>query len=148
MVVKPCLTPRESLLSLGSLNLGGRLLSSSLLGLLGLGLQGSHGHVDAEGLGSGLHGQGDTTTVEVDLHDLSLIHISEMAKAHVDQPSQVTKAGETVHVKVMEIDLDRRRVSLSMKSAAETLGFEIDVTPLPNEKKDDETEAEAEADAE
>ena len=34
------------------------------------------------------------------------------------------------------------------KRQAETLGFEIDVTPLPNEKKDDETEAEAEADAE
>jgi small subunit ribosomal protein S1 len=59
-----------------------------------------------------------------------LVHISEMAKAHVDQPSQVTKVGETVHVKVMEIDLDRRRVSLSMKSAAETLGIEVEVTPL------------------
>ena len=45
----------------------------------------------------------------------------------------------------MEIDLDRRRISLSMKSAAETLGFEIDVIPLPNEKKDDEAEAEADA---
>ena len=30
----------------------------------------------------------------------------------------------------MEIDLDRRRVSLSMKSAAETLGIEVEVTPL------------------
>ena len=59
-----------------------------------------------------------------------LVHISEMAKAHVDQPSQVTKVGATVHVKVMEIDLDRRRVSLSMKSAAETLGIEVAVTPL------------------
>ena len=66
-----------------------------------------------------------------------LVHISE-----------VTHVGDKVQVKVMEIDLDRRRISLSMKSAAETLGFEIDVTPLPNEKKDDETEAEAEADAE
>ena len=77
-----------------------------------------------------------------------LVHISEMANKHVDQPSQVTHVGDKVQVKVMEIDLDRRRISLSMKSAAETLGFEIDVTPLPNEKKDDETEAEAEADAE
>ena len=44
--------------------------------------------------------------------------------------------GDTVQVKVMEIDLDRRRISLSMKSAAETLGVEIEVTPLPSEKKD------------
>ena len=77
-----------------------------------------------------------------------LVHISEMANKHVDQPSQVTHVGDKVQVKVMEIDLDRRRISLSMKSAAEILGFEIDVTPLPNEKKDDETEVEAEADAE
>ena len=72
-----------------------------------------------------------------------LVHISEMAKAHVDQPSQVTKAGETVHVKVMEIDLDRRRVSLSMKSAAETLGIEVPVTPLePKPEKVEEAAAE------
>ncbi len=74
-----------------------------------------------------------------------LVHISEMAKAHVDQPSQVTHVGETVHVKVMEIDLDRRRVSLSMKSAAETLGIEVQVTPLEPkpEPKADKAEAAA-----
>ena len=73
----------------------------------------------------------------VDLGDgvEGLVHISEMAKAHVDQPSQVTKAGETVHVKVMEIDLDRRRISLSMKAAAETLGTEVEVKPLPESEK-------------
>ena len=71
-----------------------------------------------------------------------LVHISEMANKHVDQPSQVTPVGDKVQVKVMEIDLDRRRISLSMKSAAETLGVEIEVTPLPSEKKDEETDAE------
>ena len=65
----------------------------------------------------------------------------EMANKHVDQPS-VTHVGDKVQVKVMEIDLDRRRISLSMKSAAETLGVEIEVTPLPSEKKDEETDAE------
>ena len=69
-----------------------------------------------------------------------LVHISEMANKHVDQPSQVTHVGDKVQV--MEIDLDRRRISLSMKSAAETLGVEIEVTPLPSEKKDEETDAE------
>ena len=71
-----------------------------------------------------------------------LVHISKMANKHVDQPSQVTHVGDKVQVKVMEIDLDRRRISLSMKSAAETLGVEIEVTPLPSEKKDEETDAE------
>ena len=60
-----------------------------------------------------------------------LVHISEMAKQHVDQPSQVCQVGDKVQVTVMEIDLDRRRISLSMKAAAETLGTEVEVKPLP-----------------
>ena len=43
--------------------------------------------------------------------------------------------GDTVQVKVMEIDLDRRRISLSMKAAAETLGTEVEVKPLPESEK-------------
>ena len=66
-----------------------------------------------------------------------------MAKGHVDQPNQVAQVGDTVQVKVMEIDLDRRRVSLSMKSAAETLGTEIEITPL-EPKEGEEPKAEAE----
>ena len=53
-----------------------------------------------------------------------------LAKQHVDQPSQVCAVGDPVQVKVMEIDLDRRRISLSMKAAAETLGIDVDVKPL------------------
>ena len=64
-----------------------------------------------------------------------LVHISEMAKTHVDQPSQVCTVGDTVQVKVMEIDLDRRRISLSMKAAAETLGTEVEVKPLPESEQ-------------
>ncbi|MDO4428382.1 MAG: 30S ribosomal protein S1 [Atopobiaceae bacterium] len=75
-----------------------------------------------------------------------LVHISEMAKTHVDQPSQVCTVGDAVQVKVMEIDLDRRRISLSMKAAAETLGTEVEVKPLPeSERSEAEVEAEPEA---
>ncbi len=79
----------------------------------------------------------------VDLGDgiEGLVHISEMARQHVDTPSQVTNVNETVQVKVMEIDLDRRRISLSMKAAAETLGFEVEVAPL-DKPEDEEVEAE------
>jgi len=71
----------------------------------------------------------------VDLGDgvEGLVHISEMAKSHVDAPSQVCAVGDVVQVKVMEIDLDRRRISLSMKSAAETLGVDVEVKPLDEE---------------
>ncbi len=69
-----------------------------------------------------------------------LVHISEMAKAHVEQPSQVVKLGDTVNVKVMDIDLNRRRISLSMKAAAESLGIELEVTPLEKKDKSDKAE--------
>ena len=56
-----------------------------------------------------------------------LVHISEMAAKHIDTPAQVVKVGQEVKVKVMEINPDRRRISLSMKAAADELGFEIEV---------------------
>jgi len=57
-----------------------------------------------------------------------LVHISEMAKGHVETPDQVTAVGQKVHVKVQDVDLERRRISLSMRAAAETLGIEIEIT--------------------
>jgi small subunit ribosomal protein S1 len=48
-----------------------------------------------------------------------LVHISEMAVHHVDQPDQVVTPGEELWVKIIDIDLARRRISLSIKQAAE-----------------------------
>ncbi|MDR0500641.1 MAG: 30S ribosomal protein S1 [Coriobacteriales bacterium] len=59
-----------------------------------------------------------------------LVHISEMANKHILLPSQVVSVGDAVHVKVMDIDPERRRISLSMKAAAELLGIEIKVTEI------------------
>ena len=56
-----------------------------------------------------------------------LVHISEMAARHIDTPAQVVKVGDEIKVKVMEINPERRRISLSMKAAAEELGFEIEI---------------------
>lgn len=56
-----------------------------------------------------------------------LVHISEMALKHIDSPAQVVHAGDTVKVKVMDVNVERRRISLSMKAAAEDLGLEIAV---------------------
>ena len=80
----------------------------------------------------------------VDLGDgvEGLVHISEMAKTHVDAPAQVCSVGDVVKVMVREIDLDRRRISLSMKAAAETLGLDVEVKPLPEGEKPAEPVAE------
>ncbi|MGM0384438.1 MAG: 30S ribosomal protein S1 [Actinomycetota bacterium] len=48
-----------------------------------------------------------------------LVHISELAVRHVEVPEQVAKVGADVFVKVIDIDLDRRRISLSIKQANE-----------------------------
>src|SRR5205807_865869 len=48
-----------------------------------------------------------------------LVHISEMAVHHVDLPEQVVNPGEELWVKIIDIDLQRRRISLSIKQAAE-----------------------------
>src|SRR6266581_3907841 len=48
-----------------------------------------------------------------------LVHISEMASHHVEAPEQVVTPGEELWVKIIDIDLERRRISLSIKQAAE-----------------------------
>ncbi|MEY2419687.1 MAG: small subunit ribosomal protein [Actinomycetota bacterium] len=48
-----------------------------------------------------------------------LVHISEMAVHHVDLPDQVVSPGDELWVKIIDIDLQRRRISLSIKQAAE-----------------------------
>ncbi|MFD1826664.1 MULTISPECIES: 30S ribosomal protein S1 [Mumia] len=49
-----------------------------------------------------------------------LVHISELAERHVEIPEQVVQVGDSVMVKIIDIDLERRRISLSLKQANET----------------------------
>lgn len=46
-----------------------------------------------------------------------LVHISELAERHVEMPEQVVTVGDEIFVKVIDIDLERRRISLSLKQA-------------------------------
>jgi small subunit ribosomal protein S1 len=48
-----------------------------------------------------------------------LVHISEMSAHHVELPEQVVTPGEELWVKIIDLDLERRRISLSIKQAAE-----------------------------
>src|SRR6202012_3877211 len=52
----------------------------------------------------------------VDLDGIDgLIHISELSWSHVNHPSEVLEIGQTVEVKVLDIDRDRQRISLGLK---------------------------------
>jgi small subunit ribosomal protein S1 len=53
-----------------------------------------------------------------------LVHISELAERHVEIPEQVVQVGQEIMVKVIDIDLERRRISLSLKQANESGGSE------------------------
>jgi small subunit ribosomal protein S1 len=56
----------------------------------------------------------------VDLDGIDgLIHISELSWSHVNHPSEILKIGDTVQVKVLDIDRDRQRISLGLKQTQE-----------------------------
>src|SRR5919199_884771 len=56
----------------------------------------------------------------VDLDGIDgLIHISELSWSHVNHPSEVLSIGQTVEVKVLDIDRDRQRISLGLKQTQE-----------------------------
>jgi small subunit ribosomal protein S1 len=48
-----------------------------------------------------------------------LVHISELAQHHVENPREVVSQGDVVNVKIIEVDADRRRLSLSLKRVDE-----------------------------
>src|SRR5918995_334784 len=48
-----------------------------------------------------------------------LVHISELADHHVENPREIVQQGETVRAKIIEMDADRRRLSLSLKRVEE-----------------------------
>jgi small subunit ribosomal protein S1 len=54
-----------------------------------------------------------------------LVHISELAERHVEIPEQVVSVGDELFVKIIDIDLERRRISLSLKQANE--GHEVEI---------------------
>lgn len=54
--------------------------------------------------------------VDIGVHEDGLVHISQLSSNFIKHPSQVVKVGDIVKVKVMEVDLKRKRISLTMKN--------------------------------
>jgi uncharacterized protein len=57
--------------------------------------------------------------VDIGVHQDGLIHISQLSDSFVSNPSEVVKVGDVVNVTVIEIDVAKKRISLSRKSAPE-----------------------------
>ena len=72
---------------------------------------------------------------QIELGLEGLIHISQISHKRVGNPSEVLKVGQYVNAKIMEIDLEKKKIELSMKELEEP---EIDV------KAEEATETKAE----
>ena len=57
--------------------------------------------------------------VDLGVHQDGFIHISELAARFVEDPTEVVSVGDIVRVKVLEVDLERRRIALSRKQVNE-----------------------------
>jgi len=72
-----------------------------------------------------------------------LVHISELADHHVESPGEVVEPGTKLNVKILEIDEERRRLSLSIKQVEENrmalgdLGEQIEAAGETSEQQDD-----------
>jgi len=56
--------------------------------------------------------------VDVGVHQDGLVHISQMADRFVKNPADIVKVQQKVKVSVLEVDIERKRISLSMKTDA------------------------------
>jgi uncharacterized protein len=56
--------------------------------------------------------------VDVGVHQDGLVHVSQLSDRFVKDPSEVVKVGDRVNVRVLEVDLARRRIALTRKSGA------------------------------
>ena len=57
--------------------------------------------------------------VDIGVHQDGLIHISHLSDTFIKDPREAVKTGDMVHVKVLEVDVERKRISLSMKSTTD-----------------------------
>ncbi|MCA9696486.1 MAG: S1 RNA-binding domain-containing protein, partial [Myxococcales bacterium] len=53
--------------------------------------------------------------VDVGVHQDGLVHVSELSDQWVDDPAKVVKVGDKLKVRVLSVDLERRRIALSAK---------------------------------
>lgn len=57
--------------------------------------------------------------VDIGVHQDGLVHISQISNAYISHPSEVLKVGQKVKVKILSVDLQKKRISLTMKGIEE-----------------------------
>jgi len=82
--------------------------------------------------------------VDVGVHQDGLVHISHLARRFVKDPHEVVRVGDIVKVKVLSVDMARKRVGLSIKEAQP----ETDAAPRPRKERQGKTKSKTKAKAE
>ena len=54
--------------------------------------------------------------VDIGVHQDGLVHVSQLADRFVKDPNQVVKVGQPVQVRVLSVDVERKRIALTMRS--------------------------------
>jgi len=67
--------------------------------------------------------------VDIGVHQDGLVHISQLADTFVKDPRQVVSAGDRVSVRVLEVNLDKKQIALTMKSERAAGGARSDARP-------------------
>lgn len=57
--------------------------------------------------------------IDISVHQDGLVHISEISKDYIKHPSEVLKVGDVVNVKVLSVDIEKKRIALTIKGAVE-----------------------------
>jgi len=75
--------------------------------------------------------------VDLGIKETALVHISEMSDQFIKNPLDIVKAGDTLEFRIISLDIERRRISLSRKSTNQAKKTEITSVPknsVPSEK--------------
>jgi len=75
--------------------------------------------------------------VDIGVHQDGLVHISALSHRFVDDPRKVVKAGDVVQVKVISVDVARKRIALSMRLDDEAESPAQKKQPQANRKAND-----------
>ena len=73
--------------------------------------------------------------VDIGLHETGLIHISELSDSYVSDPMDVLKVGDVKEFRIIGLDTDRRRISLSLKSESAARSSAKQGSPAEGGKK-------------
>ena len=57
--------------------------------------------------------------VDIGVHEDGLVHVSQLANKFVKHPLDIVKVGQIVRVRVLEVDVKRKRISLTMKGVSQ-----------------------------